>query len=172
ELELQAAVQPLLGRDPRRGRKGDRIGMALGGTGTRPIASCVIGLLIGASLIAGGVAVLRRVHSTEDDVTMRSGGRLELSPERAGTLRIVVDPWASVTIDGQLVGTTPMARPIPLPAGSHFVRLEHPRAPIERRTVRLSPGETVLLDVKMNVAPSADPNPDPSANGPDAGWSP
>jgi hypothetical protein len=32
------------------------------------------------------------------------------------------------------------------------VRLEHPHAKTERRTVSLSPGETVLLDVKMDVA--------------------
>jgi hypothetical protein len=36
-------------------------------------------------------------------------------------------------------------------AGTHYVRLEHPNAPTERRTVEMVPGETVLLDVKMRV---------------------
>jgi hypothetical protein len=33
----------------------------------------------------------------------------------------------------------------------HYVRLEHPKAPVERRTVTLEAGETVLLDVKMDL---------------------
>jgi hypothetical protein len=56
-----------------------------------------------------------------------------------------------VVIDGQKVETTPFARPIPLRAGIHHVRLEHPQAPAERRTIDLAPGETVLLDVTMRV---------------------
>jgi serine/threonine-protein kinase len=56
-----------------------------------------------------------------------------------------------VVIDGQKVETTPFARPIPLSAGTHYVRLEHPQAPAERRTIDLAPGETVLLDVTMRV---------------------
>jgi serine/threonine-protein kinase len=68
---------------------------------------------------------------------------------------VVADPWAHVVVDGEHIDTTPFARPIPLSAGVHHVRLEHPAAPTERRTVTLAAGETVLLDVKMAVAPSA-----------------
>jgi hypothetical protein len=56
-------------------------------------------------------------------------------------------------VDGQEVEITPFARPIPLTVGSHYVRLEHPNAPVERRTVELSPGETLLLDVTLKVTP-------------------
>jgi hypothetical protein len=31
------------------------------------------------------------------------------------------------------------------------VRLEHPNAPVERRTIELTPGETLLLDVTLKV---------------------
>ena len=62
-------------------------------------------------------------------------------------------PWANVVVDGELVDTTPFARPIPLGAGVHYVRFEHPQAPAERRTVKLAPGETLLLDVTLKVAP-------------------
>jgi serine/threonine-protein kinase len=64
---------------------------------------------------------------------------------------VVADPWAHVIVDGQRIDTTPFAESIPLRAGTHYVRLEHPNAPTERRTVRLAPGETALLDVKMSV---------------------
>jgi serine/threonine-protein kinase len=66
-------------------------------------------------------------------------------------LRVVADPWADVIVDGQKLETTPFARAIPLAAGTHFIRLEHPHAPAELRTVQLAPGETVLLDIRMRV---------------------
>ncbi|MGE5787028.1 MAG: serine/threonine-protein kinase [Myxococcales bacterium] len=141
-------------------------------SGTHPLTTGLIGLVVAALLLAGGGYAQQRMNGTENSVALKNTGRLELLPDRAGTLRIVADPWATVTVDGQPLGTTPMARPIPLQAGTHFVHLEHPRAPIERRIVRVSEGEMVLLDIKMNVAPSADPTPDPSAQGPDAGFSP
>jgi hypothetical protein len=63
----------------------------------------------------------------------------------------VAHPWANVIVDGEQVDTTPFARAIPLSPGVHYVRLEHPKAPVERRTVTLEAGETVLLDVKMDL---------------------
>jgi len=36
------------------------------------------------------------------------------------------------------------------------VRLEHPNAPVERRTVELTPGETRLLDVTLHVSTERD----------------
>ena len=137
-----------------------------------PLTAGLLGMLLGSALIIGGGFVLQGAQTSESAPARRSSGRLELLPEDAANLRIVVDPWATVSIDGQEVGTTPIGRPIALTAGTHYVQMEHPRAAIERRTVHLSAGETVLLDVKMNVAPSADPLPTPSALAPDASVSP
>jgi len=107
------------------------------------VALCLIAIGGAAIQYMGGRA--RTVHAP------RTGAHLELLPERAGYLRVVADPWALVIVDGEPVDTTPFARPIPLPPGVHYVRLEHPHAKTERRTVTLSAGETVLLDVKMDV---------------------
>jgi len=85
----------------------------------------------------------------------RGASELALAPKRPAYLRVVADPWAHVVVDGQRVDTTPFARAIPLKAGTHYVRLEHPNAPTERRTVTLAPGETTLLDVKMRVESKA-----------------
>jgi hypothetical protein len=82
---------------------------------------------------------------------------------------VVARPWAHVIIDGQQVDTTPFARSIPLSAGTHYVRLEHPQAVTERRTVRLAPGETMLLDVSLKLAAPAPSSPAPQRLGPDAG---
>lgn len=95
------------------------------------------------------------------------GRRLELLPRGRAFLRVVAHPWAHVIVDGQEVEITPFARPIPLSVGSHYVRLEHPNAPVERRTIELSPGETLLLDVTLKVTqPKAA---DSATHGNDAG---
>jgi serine/threonine-protein kinase len=103
-------------------------------------------------LLVGGVAGIQLILQRTPGEASRAGrGKLELVPDSPAYLRVVAEPWADVVIDGQKVETTPFARPIPLRAGIHYVRLEHPHAPAERRTIDLAPGETVLLDVTMKV---------------------
>ncbi len=128
------------------------------------------GLLVCFGLIAlGGGAFGYFTWKNDRASTGRHGStRLELEPRKAGYLRVVAEPWAVVYVDGQKIDTTPFARPIPLAAGTHYVKLEHPDAPPERRTVTLVADETVLLNVKMNV--EAPPTPDAGDAGPgDAG---
>lgn len=171
EAECKQAIQDVFGGSERVKVSSPKHDTNALKSSIHPITLGLSGLFVGFLLLLLGGYVLQRMHGDESGVVARNSNRLELMPDRAGTLRIVADPWATITIDGQAVGTTPMARPVPLQAGVHYVHLEHPRAPIERRTIRVSAGETVLLDVKMNVAPSADPMPNPSALS-DAGASP
>jgi serine/threonine-protein kinase len=103
-------------------------------------------------IIAGGASIQYASGKASGARAPRTGAHLDLLPRNAGYLRVVADPWALVVVDGEQVDTTPFARPIALSPGIHYVRLEHPHAKTERRTVSLSPGETVLLDVKMDVA--------------------
>ncbi|HEX4477326.1 MAG TPA: serine/threonine-protein kinase [Polyangiaceae bacterium] len=138
------APKPEVRRDSVRMRvrlKPPTVGAALGGY---LAALCLIGV--------GGAAIQFKSASARGERAARTGVRLELVPPNTGYLRVVADPWANVVVDGEQVETTPFGRSIPLTAGVHYVRLEHPAAPTERRTVMLSPGETVLLDVKMDVA--------------------
>ena len=95
------------------------------------------------------------IQSLYSAAVQRGPSGLELAPARPAYLRAVADPWAHVFVDGQRVDTTPFARAIPLRAGTHYVRFEHPNAPTERRTITLVAGETVLLDVKMRVSGAA-----------------
>jgi eukaryotic-like serine/threonine-protein kinase len=100
----------------------------------------------------------------------RGSTQLELTPSRPAYLRVVAEPWAYVFVDGERVETTPFAHSIPLSAGTHYVRLEHPNAATARRTITLAPGETILLDVKMQIDKGLYP-PDAAADlaAPDAG---
>jgi serine/threonine-protein kinase len=121
------------------------------------------GLFLAFVLLATGLTLLQLVtRRGEAKVGAQGGrGRLELLPQSVSYLRVVAHPWAHVIVDGQFVDTTPFARAIPLGAGTHYVRLEHPNAPSERRTVQLAPGETLLIDVSLKVAP---PAPDAAAS--------
>jgi serine/threonine-protein kinase len=108
-------------------------------------AAATTAFLLGVIAIEGGGA-----HAREPS---GSAHALELAPDRAGGLRVVATPWAHVRVDGQLVETTPFARPIPLAAGKHWVTLSHPEAigTVEREVVIVT-GEALTLDVTMNVA--------------------
>jgi serine/threonine-protein kinase len=109
-------------------------------------------------ILAGGLVAQR--GGARSSPSPRFAGPLQLRPERAGYLRLVADPWAKVTIDGQFFDTTPIAGAIPLQAGTHYLQFDHPHANSEKRVVSIAVGETVLLDVRMKV---------PDTRGVDAG---
>jgi len=120
------------------------------GPSVATVAAVLFGFFI--LLAAGGVAIdllARRSGAANSDPG--PAGKLELVPASPGYLRVVAQPWAKVIVDGEDFDTTPFARAIPLTAGTHYIRLEHPQAPTERRTIELTPGETILLDVTMKV---------------------
>lgn len=129
------------------------------------LTGALVGLAVmGALVLLGGVVIQL---STEPDGLSGRGAKgsrgLELRPAQPGFLRVVADPWAHVIIDGEQVETTPFAEPIPLAPGTHYIRLEHPEAPTERRTITVSPGESVLLDVRLDI-PRAKAPPAPSVS--------
>src|SRR5690606_9674029 len=96
----------------------------------------VAGLVVCSLLIAtgGAVIVLGGDRQQQRGSATPSGAGLVLTPKDPGYLRVVAEPWAHVSVDGEHVDTTPFARSIPLAPGVHYVRLEHPNAPVERRT--------------------------------------
>jgi eukaryotic-like serine/threonine-protein kinase len=120
------------------------------------VGFAVSGLFFALAMIVGGGSTIQLLsgRSISGSVGAQAPGRrLELLPGGRAFLRVVAHPWAHVIVDGQEVEITPFARSIPLTVGSHYVRLEHPNAPVERRTIELSPGETLLLDVTLKVTP-------------------
>jgi hypothetical protein len=121
-------------------------------------------LLIGLGAVASGY-VLRRAFGPME-ANRRAAAPLSTPGAEAAELRVVAHPWAHVSVDGQQRETTPFARPIRLSPGTHYIRLEHPNAVAERRTVSMAAGEAVLLEVDMKVVspPSSAPTPNPSAS--------
>jgi hypothetical protein len=80
-----------------------------------------------------------------------ASGPATRAPAAYAALHVVAEPWAHVFVDGQLMETTPFATPLLLAPGVHHVRLEHPRAAPVRRQVELAAGESLLLDVSLDL---------------------
>jgi serine/threonine-protein kinase len=68
-------------------------------------------------------------------------------PAAPGLLQVVVRPWGEVTVDGRVVGQTPLDR-MPLSAGVHRVRIRHPSYEVWERDVTVRSGqlERVVVD--------------------------
>lgn len=151
---------------------GPEVAPAPTGAGGRiSLSRALLGLFLASGLLVAGGLLIQLLSRREEESGGTQGGttRLELMPQSVSYLRVVAQPWAHVIVDGQHVDTTPFARSIPLSAGTHYVRLEHPNAQSERRTIHLTPGETLLLDVALKVAPPReDAGPPPPVLG-DAG---
>lgn len=114
------------------------------------LGSVALGLaLIGLGVVASGAALRRAFGPAE--ASRRAAAPLSTPGAEAAELRVVAHPWAYVFVDGQQRETTPFARPLRLSPGTHYIRLEHPNAPPERRTVSMTVGEGVLLEVDMKV---------------------
>ena len=79
-------------------------------------------------------------------VAPRNGGNEAAGP---GTLQVVALPWASVSVDGRSVGTTPIAA-ISLPAGPHSVVLQNSELGVTRSSsVVVRSGKLTTLKVNL-----------------------
>jgi hypothetical protein len=80
--------------------------------------------------------------------------RKEAAQTPTGTLQIGVRPWAEVSVDGNLVGTSPI-RPLDLEAGAHTLGFVHPDyLPVERQvTIRAGERTKLLVDLEAVGVP-------------------
>lgn len=82
-----------------------------------------------------------RAERTAPDESTEPSSRPEAAPtEVTGTLEILVRPWGTIYINGELHRSdTDMLYSVQLPPGSHEVRVIHPSLGRSQRTVRVSP---------------------------------
>lgn len=101
-------------------------------------------LVIAAALALGGLLV----------VAVSDGPRGAAATATAtGRLRILARPWANVSLDGVPLDVTPIGAPVIVAPGRHVVDFVHPSAPKIQRVVEVSSGQTVVVDVILDVPP-------------------
>lgn len=116
--------------------------------------------LLFCGIIGGGGAIQAAAGTlSPDSESFTRRTNRSVVPERAGYLRVVVDPWAEVVIDGQHVATTPTAQRIALSPGRHFVKFENPYYQELQQEVRIVTGETEALEVELQALHPIDPGP-------------
>ena len=136
----------------------DEILEAAGPRGGRPRASdrrvvqhvaAVMGVLFLA--VAGSGGVIQAASGRFDDVAETEIADLgqPLTPDTAGYLQVIVDPWAEIYVNGTRLAVTPLARRIALPPGRHFVKFVNPHYQILDREIRVRRGEVTRIDVKL-----------------------
>jgi eukaryotic-like serine/threonine-protein kinase len=76
---------------------------------------------------------------------------VETVPEAPGMLQVAVKPWGEVSVDGKVMGTTPLDR-ITLGAGPHVVRVRNPAFELWEGRVVVRPGQTERLLVDLTQA--------------------
>jgi eukaryotic-like serine/threonine-protein kinase len=114
-------------------------------------AAVIGGIVIQAS--AGGFRTnAKAARSTASNVALESG-----------SVRVVVDPWAEVFIDGKHVATTPLAEPINLSTGVHYLRFTNPYAQEENRKVEVRKGMVEIVEVEMKPKRSGERSPQAKA---------
>jgi len=85
----------------------------------------------------------------QETVAIRAGEMVRLRPSLPdGLLHVNAQPWASVWIDGQRVGDTPLAN-IKVSLGRHEVRFRHPSLGEQVRQVVVSAAEPARVSVNM-----------------------
>ncbi|MFI5307198.1 MAG: protein kinase, partial [Polyangiales bacterium] len=107
------------------------------------LALCATGGAIQAS--TGGFAERAAAFGQQSDAP--------LLPHNAGYIEVVVDPWADVYVDGELVATTPTSARIPLPPGKHYVKYKNPYFQEQAAEVFVHPGKTVHLSARLAAKP-------------------
>jgi serine/threonine protein kinase len=93
--------------------------------------------------------VARTVELSRPDCTLA----VNLDREVA-ELDIRVTPWAVVAIDGQVVDTTPMDRPIRVVLGNHGITLTHPELGVRRESLQMDSARVYRLTYDLYSRPA------------------
>ena len=113
-------------------------------------ASAVVFSALAAAVATSGATIqLTSGRFGEEEDEYRGSQGLAVSPELAGWLEVVAEPWADVYIDGQHVLTTPSAQRIPLTPGRHYVKYKNPFYEEETSEIVVQAGETQWLRAEL-----------------------
>jgi hypothetical protein len=116
----------------------------LGWAGLKRLASMQAGILGAMGL---GLAFVHAAPRARHVAEARIVAAMPVAPP--GFVKVVVEPWAEVFVDGKYVDTTPFARPLALVEGEHEVTFKNPFFTISERKVVVKRGVTSTLRVTL-----------------------
>jgi len=67
----------------------------------------------------------------------------------AALVRVNVEPWGELYLDGEHIGTTPLPRPLFVSPGHHSVRVSHPQLNAVQQDFQTVAGETLAVNVDL-----------------------
>jgi hypothetical protein len=89
-------------------------------------------------------------HSVEVRIDAGEAERLAVSLwSLVARVSVEVSPWAEVSLDGRVLGTTPLRRAIVLPPGTHALTFAHPTLGSHEERVTVAAGEVRTVRVRL-----------------------
>jgi serine/threonine-protein kinase len=70
--------------------------------------------------------------------------------EEVGYLKVTVNPWGQIWIDGDSIDMTPRPHPIILSSGSHVLEIKHPATKSILESIYIAPGDTLAKSYRLN----------------------
>jgi eukaryotic-like serine/threonine-protein kinase len=70
-------------------------------------------------------------------------------PKPPGFLKVVVDPWAEIYVDGKYTDTTPFDKALSIPEGDHKILFKNPFFNDETRSIHIKRGATSTVKVEL-----------------------
>jgi hypothetical protein len=115
----------------------------LGWAGMKRLAS-VQGAILGAMALA-----VAFVHASQIGAPPPVMAAAPPPPKPPGFLKILVDPWAEVYVDGKYTDTTPFSKALSIPEGDHKIEFKNPFFNIEKRNVSIKRGAVSTLKIAL-----------------------
>jgi serine/threonine protein kinase len=70
----------------------------------------------------------------------------------ATLLRVTVEPWGELYVDGEHAGTSPLTQPLWVSPGRHLLRVTHPQFPPMQQELTARAGDTLNVEINLKSA--------------------
>jgi len=103
-----------------------------------------------AAVLIGGLVI--QVVAPGPGSSGEAGATAALVDPGTAYLRVVVDPWAEIWVDGEKLEVTPVDRRLPIPAGKRWLKLVNPYYREHIQQLDLDPDEVEEIRVQLEAA--------------------
>jgi serine/threonine protein kinase len=84
-------------------------------------------------------------------VTLKEDTRVDFQlAEFVQHIELTVTPWGEIYLDNELVGTSPLEKPLTVLPGNHTLRLTHPSLPAVEKSWQAVAGDTIKFSADLN----------------------